>query len=84
MNSMVLEITSGNTMRFSCEYRPGATKAHTWYSTTGRASMKAPMSVIFSGTKIGEMTLVAISVAPLGRCATRGAASKSYSPDGPG
>ena len=30
------------------------------------------------------MTLVAISVAPLGRCATSGAASRSYRPDGPG
>ena len=29
--------------------------------------MKAPSSVIFKGTKSGEITLVAISVAPAGR-----------------
>ena len=30
-----------------------ATKAHTWYSTTGSASMKAAINVIFSGTMNG-------------------------------
>ena len=65
-------------------YRPGATNAHTWYSTTGSASRKAASSVIFSGTRNGEITLVAISVAPAGNCATSGAASRSYSPLGPG
>ena len=29
-NSRVLETTSGITSFFSCEYKPGATKAHTW------------------------------------------------------
>ena len=46
--------------------------------------MKAAIRVILSGTRMGEITLVAISVAPLGRCATKGAASRSYRPDGPG
>jgi len=32
-NSSVLLTTSGSTNFFSCEYSPGATKAHTWYST---------------------------------------------------
>ena len=41
------------------------------------ATMKAAISVIFSGTRIGEMTFVAIKVAPLGKCATSGAASRS-------
>jgi hypothetical protein len=63
----VLEITSGSTSFFSCEYRPGATKAHTWYSTTGSAIRKAAISRIFSGTTKGEITEVAISVVPLGR-----------------
>jgi hypothetical protein len=66
-NSTVLRHTSGSTSFFSCEYRPGATKAQTWYSTTGKASRKAAMNMIFSGTRNGEITEVAISVAPLGR-----------------
>ena len=64
-NSSVLEITSGSTSFFSCEYRPGATNAHTWYSTTGSAIRNAAISRIFSGTRKGEITEVAISVAPL-------------------
>ena len=56
---------------------PGAMKAQTCHSTTGRASRKAETSKILSGTMKGEITEVAISVAPLGRWATRGAASKS-------
>ena len=39
--------------------------------------MKAAMNKILIGTTKGEITLVAISVAPLGRLATRGAAIKS-------
>ncbi|MNL38997.1 hypothetical protein D3C87_1612490 [compost metagenome] len=66
-NSNVLEMTSGSTSFFSCEYRPGATKAHTCHSTKGNASKKAAMSKILSGTMNGEITEVAISVAPLGR-----------------
>ena len=55
--------TSGSTSFFSCEYRPGATKAQTCHSTTGKAIRKAAISVILSGTTKGEITLVAISVA---------------------
>src|SRR3990167_21957 len=83
-NSSVLEITSGSTSFFSCEYRPGATKAHTCQSTNGSASKKAEINKILSGTMNGEITDVAISVAPLGRWATSGAARKSYSAPGPG
>src|SRR5574343_656955 len=83
-NRIVLEMTSGSTSFFSCAYRPGATKAHTWYSTTGSASRKPVISMILSGTMNGEITEVAISVAPLGRCATSGAARMSYSGPGPG
>ena len=39
--------------------------------------MNAASRVILSGTRNGEMTLVAISVAPFGSCATSGAASRS-------
>ena len=39
---------------------------------------------IFSGTMNGEITEVAISVAPTGRLATNGAARMSYSAPGPG
>ena len=77
MNWTKAETTSGITSRFSCVYRPGATKAQSWYSTTGSASRNAASNVIFNGTRNGEMTLVAISVVPCGRCATSGAASKS-------
>ena len=83
-NSSVLEITSGMTSFFSCEYNPGATNAHTWYSTTGSAIMKAAMNKILIGTTKGEITLVAISVAPFGSVATSGAAMMSYSAPGPG
>ncbi|GAO26723.1 serine-tRNA ligase [Alicycliphilus sp. B1] len=76
-NSTVLETTSGSTRRFSCEYRPGATKAHTCHSTKGSAIRKAVISRIFSGTMKGEITEVAIMVAPCGRWATSGAASRS-------
>src|SRR5215831_462959 len=66
-NRIVLDTTSGSTNFFSCEYRPGATKAHTWYSTTGSATRNAAISVIFNGTRNGEKTLVAISLVPAGR-----------------
>ena len=79
----MLDTTSGITSRFSWLYRPGATKAHNWYSTIGSATMKAASSVIFNGTMKGEMTLVAISVVPLGSEATSGAAIRSYMPAGP-
>ncbi len=83
-NSNVLDMTSGKTSFFSWVYKPGATNAQTWYSTTGRAIRNAAISVIFSGTTNGEITLVAISVAPAGNWATSGAASMSYRPLGPG
>ncbi len=51
---------------------------------TGNATRKAAISMILSGTMKGEITEVAISVAPLGRCATSGAARMSYSAAGPG
>jgi hypothetical protein len=40
---------------------------------TGSTTRKAAISVIFSGTRMGEITLVAISLVPAGRCATIGA-----------
>ena len=83
-NSTVLEITSGITIFFSCEYKPGATNAHTWYSTTGNATRNAAINVIFNGTRNGENTLVAISLVPAGRLCVIGDASRSYSPAGPG
>src|SRR5438046_10642813 len=83
-NSTVLDTTSGSTSFFSWVYSPGATKAQTWYSTTGSASRKAAISVIFSGTMKGEITLVAISLVPAGRLATSGCARRSYRPLGPG
>ena len=83
-NNKVLDTTKGITRRFSWEYRPGATKAQVWYSTTGKASRNAASNVIFSGTRNGEITFVAISVVPFGRFATSGAASRSYKPLGPG
>src|SRR5438105_10873725 len=83
-NSSVLEITSGSTSFFSCVYRPGATKAQSWYSTTGSATRNAAIKVIFSGTMNGDSTLVAIIVVPLGSVAASGCASKSYSAAGPG
>jgi hypothetical protein len=52
-------------------------KAQAWYSTTGRATRKAAIKRIFSGTRKGEITEVAISVAPLGSVATSGAARMS-------
>ena len=70
-------MTSGMTSFFSCVYRPGAMNAHAWYRTTGRAIRNAAISVIFIGTRNGEMTLVAISVPPAGRWATSGAARRS-------
>ena len=39
--------------------------------------MKAAISVIFSGTRKGEITVVAIIVAPWGRPRIKGAASRS-------
>ena len=76
-NNTVLETTKGMTKRFSWAYNPGAMKAQTWYNTTGKANKNAAISKIFSGTMKGDMTEVAIKVAPTGKCATKGAASKS-------
>ena len=73
----MLDTTSGNTSFFSCVYKPGATNAHIWYSTTGKANKKAAISKILSGTKNGEITEVAIIVAPAGNWATNGAAKMS-------
>ena len=80
----MLDKTSGNTSFFSCVYKPGATKAHIWYSTTGKANKKAAINKIFRGTKNGEITEVAIMVAPTGNWATSGAAKMSYKGPGPG
>ena len=76
-NKTVLEITKGMTKRFSWAYKPGAMKAHIWYSTTGNANKKAAIIKILSGTMNGEMTEVAMRVVPAGKCATKGAANKS-------
>ena len=76
-NNKVLEMTKGMTKRFSCVYKPGAMKAHTWYKTTGRANKNAAINKILSGTMKGEMTDVAIRVVPAGKCDTNGAANKS-------
>jgi len=80
----VLDTTKGITNFFSCAYKPGAMKAHNWYSTTGRAIKKAVIIKILSGTMKGEITEVAIKVAPLGKLATKGCAKMSYKAAGPG
>ena len=77
MNSRDEEMTSGAIRRFSCVYRPGAMKAHIWYSTQGKATIKAITSVTFIGTRNGEITPVAIIFEPAGSEAIIGAAIKS-------
>ena len=59
-------------------------KAHIWYSTMGKAIRKAVINRILSGTMKGEITEVAIKVAPLGKWTIKGAARMSYSSPGPG
>ena len=76
-NSKVLETTKGMTKRFSWVYKPGAIKAQTWYKTTGKANKNAAIINILRGTMNGEMTDVAMSVVPAGKCETKGAANKS-------
>jgi hypothetical protein len=83
-NSTVLETTRGKTSFFSCEYRPGATKAHTCHSTNGKASKKADISKILSGTMKGEITDVAISVAPFGQMRHQRRRQKVVERPGPG
>ena len=68
---------SGSARRFSCRYRPGATKAQAWYSTTGSATMNAAIIVTLTGTMNGVMTPVAIMRVPSGSEASMGAASTS-------
>src|SRR3989344_4267194 len=51
---------------------------------TGSASMKAASIVTLMGTMNGEIGLVAIIVAPAGRCWISGMASQSYRPEGEG
>ena len=45
---------------------------------------KAVINKILSGTKNGEITEVAIRVAPVGNWSIKGAAKMSYSAAGPG
>ena len=77
MNSSDDDTTSGAIRRFSWAYRPGAMKAHSWYSTHGSARMKAITSVTFIGTRKGEMTPVAIIFEPVGSDRIMGSAMKS-------
>src|SRR6186713_1829106 len=62
----MLETTSGIAKRFSRLYKPGATKAHTWYSTYGMAMNSATNSESLSGAMNGEIRLVAIIELPAG------------------
>ena len=77
-------MTSGNTSFFSCMYKPGATNDQTCHRTTGKAIKNAVIIMIFKGTRKGEITDVAIKVAPLGKCTTKGAPMMSYKAPGPG
>src|SRR5262245_52419440 len=62
----MLEITSGIAKRFSRLYKPGATNAHTWYSTYGMAMKIATNNESLSGAMNGEIRLVATIEVPLG------------------
>ena len=74
---MKLDAMIGNASFFSCEYRPGATNAHIWYSTTGSASTNATSSVTLTGTRNGVMTPVAIIFVPSGSALSIGSAITS-------
>jgi hypothetical protein len=55
-------------------YRPGATKAQTWYSTQGSAMPVATSTVTLIGIRNGETTPTAIMCAPAGSDAISGRA----------
>src|SRR3954454_25014294 len=78
INSNVLVIISGATSFRSCAYKPGATKAQTWYRKYGNAITNAAIIVTFIGTKNGAVTSVAISCPPVGIEASIGCASNAY------
>ncbi|MCY1359045.1 hypothetical protein D9M69_455990 [compost metagenome] len=75
---------SGSAKRFSWLYRPGATNIQAWYMSQGSASSTAAIISTLSGTKNGENTPMAISLASGGMCARIGMAMMSMSPLGPG
>ena len=74
----------GKASRFSCPYSPGATKAQAWYINQGRASNTPAIISTFRGTKNGEKTPTAISLAPGGMWARIGPAIRSIRPLGDG
>ena len=69
---------------FSWLYRPGATNIQIWYINQGSANNTAAIISTLSGTKNGENTPTAISLAPGGICALIGIAIRSIKPLGPG
>jgi hypothetical protein len=71
-------ITSGNIACFSCLYRPGATKAQTWYKINGTDIVIALIKHNFMGIKKGAVILVAIKLPPSGNFFDRGSAIISY------
>ena len=75
---------SGIAKRFSWLYKPGATKAHTWYIHHGNDNNNAAIASTLMGTKNGEKTPTAISLASGGMCARIGTAIRSINPLGPG
>src|SRR4030095_12857084 len=70
----MLETTSGIAKRFSRLYKPGATNAHTWYSTYDIAMNNATNNESLSGAMNGEIRLVAIIELPAGIFAMSGVA----------
>ena len=71
-----LMTSSGIASRFSCLYKPGATKAQIWYKIQGKERPNAAITVTLIGTKNGETTPVAIMRAPSGNVLTSGKASR--------
>src|SRR5260364_43648 len=73
--------TSGAIHFLSCRYKPGATKAHSWYSTNGSAITSASSSVTLTGTKNEPVTSVTIILPSFGKFISSGApASGKYPP----
>ena len=68
MSELVLQ--SGIASRFSCRYRPGATKAQAWYSSHGEDRNSAQKNASLIGAKKPEVGSLAIICAawPVGSC----------------
>ncbi|MNP68010.1 hypothetical protein D3C76_1639110 [compost metagenome] len=63
----MLDTSSGRAMRFSWRYMAGAMKLQAWCNSTGMATNSAAIRVSLNGARNGEVTLVAIMLAPSGR-----------------